>query len=166
MLHHVYEWNMTGSPAARLFDVDYTVSNLGLSIKSSFSQSKSIKNGSKVPFYDKARMMENGVSITIRPKTSQVLRFDINGEEIFTKGPVKVENPGGSQVQGSYEKVFDTFFSTYFTQAFLKSSGITDYLKTPVLYKKNLNAGKRGGRSVGVKTGYRWIAQAGVANVN
>lgn len=33
-LHHVYEWNQTGSPSARLFDLRYTVSNLGLSIGS------------------------------------------------------------------------------------------------------------------------------------
>jgi hypothetical protein len=38
-LHHVYEWYQTGSPDARLFDINYTVSNLGLSFKSTFSQS-------------------------------------------------------------------------------------------------------------------------------
>jgi len=33
-MHHVYEWYKTGSPSARLFNLDYTVSNLGLSINS------------------------------------------------------------------------------------------------------------------------------------
>ena len=35
-LHHVYEWNQTGSPNARLFNLGYTVSNLGLSVNSTF----------------------------------------------------------------------------------------------------------------------------------
>ena len=78
MLHHIYEWSLTGSPEARLYDISYTVSNLGLSFKSSFSQSRSIKDGSRTPFYDKARIMENGIPVTIRPKTAQVLAFDDN----------------------------------------------------------------------------------------
>jgi hypothetical protein len=162
MLHHIYEWNMTGSPEARLYDINYTVSNLGLSLKSSFSQSTSIKNGSRVPFYDKARIMEEGIPVTIRPKNAQVLAFDVNGETVFTKNPVEVLNPGGSEVQGGFEKTFDLFFNKYFSQAFLKSSGIGRYLENPEVYKKNIQSGKRGGKSVGVLTGYRWIANAGV----
>lgn len=156
-LHHVYEWSQTGSPNARLFDITYTVSNLGLSFKSTFSQSKSIKEGSTEPFYNKAKIMEEGIPVVIKPKKAKVLAFDINGEEIFTKNPVTVENPGG-QVQGQYERVFDQFFSKYFTQAFLKSSGILEQFQNPVVYKRNFNSGKMGGKSRGVQTGYRWIA--------
>lgn len=162
MLHHVYEWNSTGSPAARLFDIDYTISNLGLSFKSSFRQSTTIKDGSKVPFYDKAKIIENGIPVTIRPKRAGALAFDINGEKVFTRNPVMVDNPGGSSAQGGYEKAFDSFFKNYFTQAFLKSSGIAEYLKRPTLYKDNFAAGKRSGKSVGITTGYRWIANAGI----
>ncbi len=162
MLHHVYEWNQTGSPSARLFDINYTVSGLGLSFRSTFSQSTSIKNGSRVPFYDKARIMEQGIPVTIRPKQAQVLAFEENGEEVFTKGPVNVSNPGGENVQGSFERTFDEFFTRFFTQAFLKVSGIGKYLENPVAYKKNLPAGKKAGRSKGIETGYRWIANAGV----
>lgn len=161
MLHHIYEWNRTGSPDARLFDIDYTVSSLGLSLKTSFRQSTSIRDGSTVPFYDKARIMENGIPVTIRPKTAQVLSFDDNGQQIFTKKPIKVDNPGGDSVQGGFEKAFDTFFN-YFSQSFLQSSGIAKYLENPVAYKKDLPAGKRSGKSAGIKTGYRWIANAGV----
>ena len=162
MLHHIYEWNLTGSPHARLYDISYTTSNLGLSFKSSFSQSTSVKNGSRTPFYDKARIMEQGIPVTIRPKVAQVLSFDDNGEQIFTKGPIEVLNPGGTEVQGGFEKVFDMFFNTYFSQAFLRSSGIARYLENPQVYKKNLQAGKRMGKAKGVSTGYRWIANAGV----
>jgi hypothetical protein len=162
MLHHIYEWNQTGSPSARLYDISYTTSNLGLSFKSSFSQSTSIKNGSRTPFYDKARIMEQGIPVTIRPRTAQVLAFEENGETVFTQGPVEVLNPGGTEVQGGFEKVFDMFFNRYFSQAFLRVSGIAQYLENPQVYKKNLQAGKKMGKTKGVSTGYRWIANAGV----
>lgn len=162
MLHHIYEWNQTGSPNARLYEISYTVSNLGLSFKSSFSQSLSIKDGSRTPFYDKARIIENGIPVVIRPKTAQVLAFENNGETVFTKGPITVENPGGTAAQGGFEKVLDMFFNKYFSQAFLRVSGIAQYIENPQIYKKNLQAGKRVGRSHGVSTGYRWIANAGL----
>lgn len=162
LLHHVYEWNRVGSPEARLFDLEYTVSGLGLSFKSSFKQSTSIQNGSNVPFYDKARIMENGIPVKIRPVRAEALRFVDNGEEVFTKSEVQVDNPGGN-TQGQYQKAFDTFFNKYFTQAFLKASGIGAYLENPVVYKKNLQAGKRSGKSRGLTVGYRWIANAGMA---
>lgn len=162
LLHHIYEWNETGSPAARLFDIDYTVSNLGLSFKSTFSQSTSIAKGSNTPFYDKARIMEEGVPITIRPKRSEVLVFEgEDGETVYTKKPITIDNPGGS-TEGEFERVFDQFFRSYFTQAFLRSSGIMEFIQNPVAYKKNLKAGKRGGKSTGYQTGYRWIANIGI----
>jgi hypothetical protein len=161
-LHHVYEWYSTGSPEARLFDLEYTVSGLGLSVRSTFRQSTSVKNGSTVPFYDKARIMENGLPVTIRPKRSEVLVFKDGEETVFTKNPVSVENPGGASASGGFEKTFDMFFEQYFTQSFLKASGILDYLSNPVSYKNNLESGKRGGRSVGITTGYRWITNVKV----
>lgn len=162
MLHHMYEWNSTGSPQARLFDFDYTVSNLGLSVLSSFRQSTSIKNGSNVPFYDKARIMEDGVPVTIVPRKSNVLVFENDGDIVFSKGPIEIENPGGPQVDGSFNRTVDEFFNRYFTQAFLRTSGIGQYLENPVVFKNNLPKGKRAGRSQGLSTGYRWIANAGI----
>lgn len=162
MLHHVYEWYQTGSPSARLYDISYTTSNLGLSFRSSFSQSISVKNGSRTPFYNKARIMEEGIPVTIRPKVAQVLAFTDNGEEVFTRGPVQVLNPGGNAVEGGFEKVFDMFFNRYFSQAFLRVSGVAKYLENPEVYRKNMKAGKSMGRSKGISTGYRWIANAGM----
>ena len=162
MLHHVYEWTMTGSPEARLYDISYTTSNLGLSFRSSFSQSKSIKDGSRTPFYDKARIMEEGIPVTIRPRVAQVLAFDDNGETVFTRGPIEILNPGGTEVEGGFEKVFDMFFNKYFSQAFLRTSGVARYLENPQVYKKDMPAGKRIGKSKGLSTGYRWIANAGI----
>jgi hypothetical protein len=135
MLHHVYEWNQTGSPSGRLFDINYTVSNLGLSFLSTFSQSTSVKNGSSVPFYDKARIMEEGIPVRIVPKLAQALAFEENGEMIFTKNPVTVRNPGGDYVAGSFERTIDEFILKYFKQSFLRASGLYDYIKKPKLYK-------------------------------
>jgi hypothetical protein len=161
-LHHVYEWYQTGSPAARLFDLNYTVSNLGLSVKSSFRQSTSISKDSNRPFYDKARIMEMGIPVTIKPKKASALVFEDAGQTVFTKKQVNISDPGGTEVQGSYQRVFDTFFKNYFTQAFLKSSGISQYISNPVIYKQNFAAGAVAGRGLGVKTGYRWIVNAKV----
>jgi hypothetical protein len=160
MLHHMYEWNRTGSPDARLFDIEYSVSGLGLSVKSTFRQSTTIKQGSRVPFYNKAKIMENGTTVKIKPKNSSVLSFNIDGEQVFTKNPVTVQNPGGN-VEREFESTFDSFFNNYFSQAFLRSSGLQNYLENPVIYKKNLQAGSKQGKPKGIDVGYRWIINAG-----
>jgi len=148
------------SPSARLYEINYIVNDIGISFNSTFTQSRSRRSRSSVPFYDKARIMENGIPVTIRPKSKSVLAFEENGEQVFTKGPVRVENPGGDQVQGSYEKVFDSFFKSYFSQIFLRSSGLIDYLENPKAYKSNFKAGSKQGKSKGIQTGYNWILNA------
>jgi hypothetical protein len=163
-LQHVYEWYQSGVGSARLFEIDYTVSNLGLSFMSNFTQSTSIKNGSRTPFYDKARIMESGMNVKIRPKNATVLAFNVDGQEVFTSNEVTVTNPGGAEAAGSFEKTFESFFTQYFTQSFLKSSGVLQFLENPVSYKKDLPSGKNLGRARGLSTGFRWIANAGVGN--
>ena len=162
-LHHVYEWYQTGSPSARLFDLDYTVSNLGLTINSTFKQSRTLREDSNEPFYNKASIMERGVPVTITPKKSSVLVFEEGGETIFTKNPITVRSPGGDEVRGSFEKTVDEFILRYFKQSFLRASGIYDYIKKPTLYKKNIKAGSKVGRSKGLDTGFKWIANAKIS---
>jgi len=161
-LHHVYEWYKTGSPTSRLFNLNYTVSNLGLSINSTFKQSSTMKEDMTVPFYNKAKIMEDGIPVVIKPKGNGALKFKEGGQEIFVRKAVTVRNPGGEEVEGSFERVFDEFMRTYFTQAFLKSSGLLAYLNKPVAYKKNFLAGSKMGKSKGVDTGYKWIINAKV----
>ena len=161
-LHHIYEWYKVGSPDARLYDINYTISNLGLSFVSTMKQSTSIKDGSSVPFYNKAKIMEEGTPVTIRPRKASVLVFEDGGETVFTKGEVIVQSPGGTATTGSFQKVVDVFFNRYFTQAFLKASGISGYLGNADVYKRNLQSGKASGRSKGLQVGYRWIANAGI----
>lgn len=159
-LHHVYEWHKVGSPSARLFDLDYTVSNLGLSLFGTFKQSNSIKDGSYTPFYNKAFIMENGIPVTIRPRGSGVLAFEVDGEDIFTSKEVDVDNPGGDAVNGSFERVFDEFMTQYFRQSILQTSGIYSYIKRPTVFKQDLAAGAKLGRSKGIQTGFKWITNA------
>jgi hypothetical protein len=161
-LHHVYEWYKSGSPEARLFDIDYTVSNIGLSFISNFRQSSTVSQGSTEPFRNKADIMENGTKVVIRPRSADALRFEVDGEVVYTKKPVVIENPGGN-TQGEFEKAFDMFFGRYFTQAFLQSSNLKQYFENPIVYKKNLRKGMRSGRSTGLSTGYRWVVNAKVA---
>lgn len=155
-LHHVYEWYQTGSPNARLFDVEYVVTGLGLSFQSTFRQSTAVKNGSNVPFYNKARVMESGVSVTIRPKNSDVLAFQDGDETVFTKNPVTVK-PGGKNTTGAYEEVFKEFFNRYLSQTFLDVTGLRKHLGTPLAFKNNLAAGMAGGRVVGLRVGRQWM---------
>lgn len=158
-LHHVYEWYSTGSPEARLFTLHYTVVGNGLSMRAQVRQSKTVKQGSTTPFRNKAYVMENGISVTIKPRNSEVLVFEDDGETVFTRQPVFVENPGGTATVNGLEKTFKEFFLSYMSQSMLFSSGMMQNLKMPVEFKKNLRAGKNGGRSVGVSAGIRWIGK-------
>ena len=159
-LHHVYEWYKTGSPSARLFDITYTVSNLGLSFKSEFTQSHTMSKDATAPFYNKAKIMEEGIPVTIKPKKESVLVFEVNGDTVVTPKAVTVMNPGGDEVVGSFERVFDEFMMVYFTQSFLKSSGLFDYLENPKIYKDNFRAGSKMGKGKGVSTGFKFVVNA------
>jgi len=161
-LHHVYEWSKPGSRDARLFDVQYRITNLGLSIDSNFRQSTSVQSGSYEPFYNKAKIMEDGVPVVIRPKGNKPLVFENNGTLVYTKNPIVNQFPGGREVKGSYEQTFDTFITRYFAQSFLTVTGLYDYLSNPQIYKKNFRAGVKAGKSVGQSTGFRWITNAKV----
>lgn len=159
-MHHVYEWYRTGSPASRLFDIDFVVNKNGLVLFSNFKQSRSMSADATTPFFNKAKIMEQGRTVVIKPKSGSVLAFEDGGQTIFTKKPITVRNPGGEEVQGSYEKVFDEFMVRYFKQSFIRASGLYDYIKKPTAFKKNIRAGAKVGRSKGVSTGFSWIADA------
>lgn len=158
VLGHVYEWQQSGNASSRLFDIEYSVSGGGLTFKSTFRQSMSVKDGSAIPFYDKARIMEQGIPVRIKAKRAQALAFEDNGQEVFTKQPVEVMNPGGPEAQGGLERTVDSFFNSYWKQSFLRASGIADILRNPIQFKKNLPRAKAGGKTAGYDVGYRWIA--------
>ena len=160
LLGHMYEWDKVGSPSSRLFDIEYFVTGAGLSIGATFKQSTSVQAGSNVPFYDKARIMEQGIPVVIKPKKSGTLVFQDGDETVFTKKPIQISNPGGDMAEGGFEQTFKSFFDNYFTQAFLQSSGLSKYLQNPTIFSQNFSSAKRGGRALGITTGFRWITSA------
>jgi hypothetical protein len=157
-LNHVYEWYQTGSPEARLFDIAYKAAAGSLSMNATFTQSRSIRNGSTVPFYNKAAIMERGISVVIRPRNVQALRFIENGEEVFTKSPVFVNSPGGEAVAGGFNRIYSEFFERYFTQSFMEVSGLAARIRNTSAFVRSFNRGKTGGKSLGNEVGYRWAA--------
>jgi hypothetical protein len=165
MYHHIYEWYMEGNSAGRLFDIEYTSRDGGLTFFGTLRQSRSIKNGSTTPFYNKASIMERGVSVTIKPKTSKALKFNVGTEDVFVSGPVVVENPGGTRVVGSFERIFNEFFANHFRQSVLDITGIRRHLEKAKPYSDNFRAAKNGGKAKGLEVGYNWIANAGGLNV-
>lgn len=159
-LHHVYEWYQEGVRASRLYEFTYSATREGLSFDGTFRQSKTMSQDATKPFYDKARIMEEGTPVTITPKRSSVLAFNSGGETVFTRKSVTNFAPGGEDVQGSFQKVVDEFISRYLTQSFLRASGLYNYIENPILYKQDFARGAKLGRSQGLKTGYTWIAKA------
>lgn len=159
-LHHIYEWERVGSPSARLFDIDYRVTGLGLTLGSKFKQSRTVSSDMTVPFYNKATIMENGTSVKIVPTGNKPLRFSSSNGEVFTKNPVTVDNPGGDMVAGSFERTVDEFINKYLSQSFLRSSGLYDYIEKPTIYKNNFSTGSKLGRPKGIETGFSWITHA------
>lgn len=161
-LHHIYEWYQVGSPEGRLFNIDYQVTSYGLSMSGQLTQSQTVKAGSREPFYDKAKIMEEGIGVTIAPKRSAVLVFEDGGKTVFTKNPVRVDNPGGSATQGSFDRAFEMFFTSYFRQSFMETSGLKSQLVSLKAFTNNLQAGIRVGRGAGVSAGMQWIKNVGV----
>lgn len=161
LLHHVYEWYLTGSPQARLFEVVAKSDARQITFDANLRQSKSIKSGANKPFYNKATVMEKGIPLTIRPRASKVLAFEDEGEQVFTRGPVVVQDPGGPMVQGSFERTFDEFFANYFSQSFLRVSGLQDRMDRTNVFVRNMSRSKSMGKSAGKDVGYRWITGKG-----
>lgn len=156
-LHHVYEWDQVGSSSARLFDINVVPMQTMIKFNIKFLPSSSISPTSDAPFKNKAKIMENGIDVTIEPKNSEMLVFEDGGETIFTRKEINISNPGGSQVEGSFEKVINDFFNNYLTVGLLKSSGILDGLERPVEYKRYFARGTKGGRSVGISAGKKYM---------
>lgn len=159
-LHHVYEWGAAGSSRARLFYLNGVATGSLITISGQFLPSSSTSDTSSQPFVDKANVMENQIGIVISPKNSNVLAFESDGEMVFTRNSIYIENPGGDAVAGSFGKTVDTFFTQYFTNALL--APFLAELSTPIEYSINFKAGTRGGYGVGLTAGQKYINSAGL----
>lgn len=160
-LHHVYEWGQVGSPAGRLFEIESIPGPTLIRFSGRFLASDSISDTATEPFIYKAETMENGIGITIAPRMSDYLVFEVDGKTVFTMNEVYVAHPGGDAVAGSFGRAVETFFSQYFTnvllQPFLKD------LATAEEYAQYFPKGaKGGGYSVGLQAGKIYLSSAGM----
>lgn len=160
-LHHVYEWGKVGSPSSRLFFVEPIAGPQVIRFDVFFLASDSTSKTATEPFIYKAETMEKGMSITVVPKFSDYLVFDIDNHTVFTKNEITINNPGGPAVKGSFKETIDEFFSQYLTnvvlQPFLKD------LATAEEYAKYFRQGANGGGyNIGIRSGKLYLSSAGM----
>ncbi len=137
MLHHVYEWGQIGDPFGRLYQLQRNMLGNTGSIRADFLESTTTSSNSSEPFYDKATIMEEGSPVVVTEKDAQVLFFEIDGEEFFRHGPIFIANPGGSATRGSFVRAFNEFYTSYFSQVYLRSIRFYDHFNTPKDFLKN-----------------------------
>ena len=156
-LHHVYEWDQAGNPGGRLFDYDFVVSGNSVVFSGDMKQSQSIAKTADRPFYNKAFVMEEGAAVTISPKKSDVLVFESGGGTVFVTGSIEVDNPGGGNTVGQFQKYSQLFFGTYLRQSFLFD--IMKQLETAKEFVAGWAAGaKGGGFNAGKAAGVKYIS--------
>lgn len=131
-LHHVYEWNKAGNPTSRLFRLkQLDAPGLSFRIDTKFILSKTAvptknkKQKKKYVFAEKASVMEAGMPIIIRPKSSDRLVFEHNGITVFMpKGAsVTVKSPGGRASTNQFQLAYSQFFSGNLVNIAIKNSG-------------------------------------------
>lgn len=167
--HHIYEWYQAGDPSSRLVELDAKLKGKVATLSAYFLESTTLPENNpgetREPFSWKAEIMEYGRGVVIEPKYADVLQFTIGKNEIFTKGPIFVPNPGGNDVQGSFTAFFNQFFSPkYFVNKVLNSDlKFQQYFSNPTTYEKNyrrsVSAG--GSRSAGKAAAKEWVLKAG-----
>jgi hypothetical protein len=129
-LHHVYEWKKTGNKTGRLFRLNKTTqTGLSFGINYQFLPSKTMVPAStgkrRHMFMNKAAVMEKGEPLVIRPKNSERLVFEVDGETVFMpKGAsVTVKRPGGSAARNQFTLAHSRFFSGRLVNDSIKRSG-------------------------------------------
>lgn len=155
-LAHVYEWNAVGSK--RLFQLTKKPTERGFMVSYSFLQSRRLApinprllipgpSGKVVTrtsvFRNKAKVMESGLPVVIRPKGSNWLALPVPNARFrgkqnrrgvdqfgvgiaFSRGPVIVRNPGGPLTTGGFGRSFRTYFRSGLATKHLKYIGYMD----------------------------------------
>ena len=159
-LHHVYEPGQSGNEGARLFRISAEAGKTTIRFYGKFVDSSETPNNGGDPFVNRAEIMENGIGITISPRRSNVLAFDVDGETVFTASSIYIAHPGGDGVAGSFGSTVEDFFNNYLTGSILKPALNT--LSNPREFAQFFAAGSRGGRPVGVKAGRKYFSDLGM----
>jgi hypothetical protein len=162
MLHHVYEWGETGNPGARLVELKKVLAGKKAEVVSDFLQSTSIPENGSEPFWNKAEIMEEGITVQVNEVSAQALFFQVDGEEFFRTGPIIIENPGGEQVRGSFVRAFEEFYNNYFDQVYLRSIRFYDHFTKSREFESGFTSASRSGNasSMGRKSALSWIINA------
>ena len=156
-LHHVYEWGQTGVDSARLFRIEAFTGRQSIRFVTEFMQSTSTSPSANEPFVDKASVMEAGTTVTITPRSGDVLAFQgEDGEMVFTSEEVTVTNPGGN-VAGQFAAAARDFFTNYLDKGMLKA--LMRGLETPQEYKQGFRKGMSYGS--GMRQGQRYLTVKG-----
>lgn len=156
MYHHIYEWGQTGNPSARLFNFVIKSKGKQRVINGTLTQSSFTVPGTTSVFYNKAKVMESGQDVLISPRSGGVLRFEVDGQEVFTKNPVYVANPGGDYVVGAFEDATNNYFDVIFSQSVLTSVGFWKELKRNSEFKRGV---RFGGYNNGYKAAKKTVAK-------
>jgi len=156
-LQHVYEWRGLGKD--RLFRLRKSYSEDGFRLSFSFLGSRRVAPIApvlKIPgptgkvvtkssvFQRKAEVIESGMPVTIRPKNGKFLAIpgesiSLNGRGIvFSKGPIVVRNPGGSESTLGFTKSFNSWMG----------SQASNTLRNGKTVKRYRAAAKRAGEGV------------------
>lgn len=167
--HHIYEWYQVGEPSARLVELDTKLKAKVATLSAYFLESTTLPENNpgetKEPFSWKAEIMEYGRGVVIEPKYAEALLFTVGKNQVFTKGPIFVANPGGDAVQGSFSAFFNQFFSPkYFVNKVLNSDlKFEQYFSRATTYEKNYKRSVSGGaaRSAGKAAAKEWVLKAG-----
>jgi hypothetical protein len=110
--HHVYEFDKTGNPSARLFNAVISNTSDGSAIINySFTPAKE-PNREGFPFPNKAEIMEAGQTVIVTPKKAEYLRYELEDGRFVTSKKSVINNPGGTQVRGSFESTFRGFIAS------------------------------------------------------
>jgi hypothetical protein len=108
--HHIYEPDMAGMKAGRLFESSITASSIKPNLTYTFLPSTKPPESGYV-FKNKAYVMENQIPLTITARNAEYLRFEYEGE-FYSKKTVFVAEPGGSDVGGAFVETFNTFMTS------------------------------------------------------
>jgi hypothetical protein len=161
LLHHVYEWGRVGDPDSRLYDLKKILmgkSNVG--VEADFLESETISETSDQVFYNKAKIMEEGIPIVIQEVKAQALFFEVDGEEFFRTGPIVIENPGGPAVRGSFVKNFEEFYGRYFQSVFLNEIRFYQYFVDAKPYEEGFASAIAGSaRNTGKAKALSWVSR-------
>jgi hypothetical protein len=162
MLHHVYEWGQVGDPGSRLVRLKKILAGKKVEVDADFLPSTSIPDNGSEAFWNKAEIMEEGITVEVNEVSAQALFFQIDGEEFFRTGPIIIENPGGEQVRGSFVRAFEEFYNNYLDQVYLRSIRFYDHFTKSREFESNFNAAVRSGSaaSMGRRTALSWIINA------